>query len=131
MDSSFNLKGKNVLITSAATGIGRSIAELFSKSGANIGLHFNQSEGEAKQLKKNIKSNGRVKLFSADLTNFKMTQSLINDFLGEFKSIDVLINNAGGVVGAQDFLALDIREARRFKNSARMVTPNDMPFPGP
>jgi len=107
MKASFSLKGKNVLITGAATGIGKSMAELFSECGANIGLHFNRSGEEAKQLEKKIKSAGRVKLFSADLTQLKMTQSLIHDFLGEFKSIDVLINNAGGVLGAQDFLTLD------------------------
>ena len=103
----FNLKGKNVLITGAATGIGSSIVQVFSECGANIGLHFNSSVNEAKKLEKRLRSNGNLKLFASDLTDFRMVQSLMDNFLKEFKTIDVLINNAGGVLGAKNFLDLD------------------------
>ena len=107
MDAQFNLKGKNVLITGAATGIGSSIAQVFSQCGANIGLHFNRSVDEAKRLEKKLGTNGKVKLFASDLTDFQKVQSLVENFLKEFKTIDVLINNAGGVLGVKNFLELN------------------------
>ena len=107
MNAQFDLKNKNVLITGGATGIGSSIAEVFSKSGANLGLHFNSSVEQAKALEKKLKPNGNLKLFSADLTDFKKVQSLLDSFLREFKTIDILVNNAGGVLGAKHFLDLE------------------------
>lgn len=107
MSAPFNLKGKKVLITGGATGIGRSIAQIFSACGAHIGLHYYQSANEANQLQKKLKSNGHLKLFAADLTDFRMVKPLLGRFLEEFKTIDVLINNAGGVLGADHFLELD------------------------
>ncbi|GAB6255308.1 MULTISPECIES: SDR family NAD(P)-dependent oxidoreductase [Peribacillus] len=51
-------KGKNILITGAAKGIGRGIALAAAAEGANIGLHYRESEAAALQVAKEISDYG-------------------------------------------------------------------------
>ena len=46
------MKNKNLLITGAATRVGKAIALHFAKRGWNIGLHYFRSSSKAKELKK-------------------------------------------------------------------------------
>ena len=102
------IKGKKVLITGASTGIGAATAELFAKYGASVGIHYNKSRKEALDLKKKIiNSGGRAEIFKADLLKKAERAALVGRFTDTFGGIDVLVNNAGGVYGAKDVLALD------------------------
>lgn len=90
------LKGKNVIITGATRGIGKGIAQLFSKEGANIAFTYRSSKKEAKELKKELEKNGsKIIEYKSDASSFNQAQKLIEDVLKEFGSIDVLVNNAG------------------------------------
>jgi len=103
-----DIKGKKILITGSSTGIGACIAELFASYGACIGIHYRRSMKQASALKNRILQN-RVKaeLFKGDLLDYTFRKKLIPSFLEAFGSIDILINNAGGVYGVGDFLELD------------------------
>ena len=103
-----SIKCKRVLITGASTGIGASIAELFSYYGAIIGIHYRQSEEEAKNLLNTIKDRGgEAMLFKGDLLEKSIRTTLIHSFVDAFGGIEVLVNNAGGIYGYLHFLELN------------------------
>jgi len=90
------LEGKTVIITGASRGIGRGIAEVFAKQGANIAFTYHSSDEKAKDLEDELSANGcKVKGYKSDASNFEAAQQLAADVLEEFGSIDVLVNNAG------------------------------------
>ena len=90
------LEGKTVIITGATRGIGKGIAELFAKHGANIAFTYRSSDEKAKALENELSANGcKVKGYKSDASNFEAAQQLAVDVLENFGSIDVLVNNAG------------------------------------
>ena len=90
------LEGKTVIITGASRGIGKGIAEVFAKQGANIAFTYRSSDEKAKALEDELSANGcKVKGYKSDASNFEAAQQLAADVLEEFGSIDVLVNNAG------------------------------------
>ena len=89
------MKNKNLLITGAATRVGRAIALHFAERGWNIALHYFRSSSKAKKLKKIIESNWvKVALIKADLKNSKQTEKIITIARKKLGSIDCLVNNA-------------------------------------
>ena len=89
------MKNKNLLITGAATRVGKAIALHFAERGWNIALHYFRSSAKAKELKKIIEQHWvKVALIKADLKNPKQTEKIM--FLARKKlgTIDCLINNA-------------------------------------
>ena len=90
------LEGKTVIITGASRGIGRGIAEVFSKQGANIAFTYINQEEKAKALEDELLANGfKVKGYKSDASDFNASQQLVADVLDYFGSVDVLVNNAG------------------------------------
>ena len=72
------MKNKNLLITGAATRIGKAIALRFSKKGWNIAIHYFKSSSKAKKLKKQIENNKvKVVLIKADLKKSKQVEKII------------------------------------------------------
>lgn len=103
-----SIKGKRVLVTGASTGIGASIAELFSSYGAIVGIHYRQSEEEASAVLNSINDRGgEAMLFKGDLLENSIRTTLIHSFIDAFGGIEVLVNNAGGIYGYRHFLELD------------------------
>nr|WP_121272018.1 SDR family oxidoreductase [Pedobacter schmidteae] len=89
------IANKVVLITGAGSGIGKSIAELFAKQGAHLMLsdiRYNNIEEVAKEIKN---KGGLVSCYPADISKLQDVKSLIDYTLNKYKSIDVLVNNAG------------------------------------
>lgn len=90
------LENKTALITGATRGIGKGIAEVFAKQGANVAFTFNSSVEAAKELEKELQSYGvKAKGYQSNAAIFDAAQELAADVLKEFGSIDILINNAG------------------------------------
>jgi dihydrodipicolinate reductase len=72
------MKNKNLLITGAATRVGKAIALHFAEKGWNIALHYFRSSSKAKKLKKIIEQKWvKVALIKADLKNPKQTEKII------------------------------------------------------
>lgn len=89
------LKDKTAIITGGARGIGREIARLFAKEGANICICDVNEEilGEAT---KELESFGREAIgLRVDVTNSSQVEEMVQKVLDKFKKIDILINNAG------------------------------------
>jgi len=90
------LEGKTVIITGASRGIGKGIAEVFAKQGANIAFTYRASDEKAKVLEVALSANGcKAKGYKSDASDFEDAQQLAADVMDEFGSIDVLVNNAG------------------------------------
>lgn len=88
------LKDKTVIITGGAKGIGKAIALRFAEEGCNIVLNYRSIVPD--DLVKSIEEKGvKCLTFKADVSNFKQSAELIDAAVKEFKTIDVLVNNAG------------------------------------
>ena len=90
------LEGKNVIITGASRGIGRGVATVFAKNGANIAFTYLSSTEKAKSLENELIRFGvKAKGYKSDASNFISAQELSKSVIEDFGSIDVLVNNAG------------------------------------
>ena len=90
------LKGKTAIITGATRGIGRGIAEVFAKQGANVLFTYSSSSDLAKEIEDNLsKENVIVKGYKSDASSFEDCQKLVDQITEEFDTVDILINNAG------------------------------------
>lgn len=90
------LEGKTAIITGASRGIGKGIAEVFAKQGANIAFTYSSSEEAAKTLENELINEGvKAKAYKSDAANYQQSQELAAEVVKEFGSIDILINNAG------------------------------------
>ena len=90
------LENKTVVITGASRGIGRGIALVLAKHGANIAFTYSRSVDSAITLTDEITSLGvKCKAYQSNAAIFEDSQKLIEQVLLDFETIDVLINNAG------------------------------------
>ena len=90
------LEGKNILITGGSRGIGKSIVEVLFNSGANVGFTFSSSESSANEIAKNLNSSSQKCIaYKSDASKLDQCENLVESFLNDFETIDVLINNAG------------------------------------
>lgn len=88
-------QGRAVLVTGASRGIGRAIAELFSREGADIVLNYLRNEEAARETEKILARQGsRVLTVQANVGNPKEAESLVEAAGREFGKIDVLVHNA-------------------------------------
>lgn len=89
------LDGKVALITGATRGIGKGIAELFAKEGAQVAFTYAGSVDKAEELEESLGKLTTVKSYQSDASDYDAAQKLAADVLAEFGKIDILINNAG------------------------------------
>tara|TARA_Y100000766_G_C18901816_1_gene603774 strand:- start:154 stop:900 length:747 start_codon:yes stop_codon:yes gene_type:complete len=90
------LKEKTAIITGASRGIGRGIALVFARQGANIAFTYSSSVDSAKELENELNSIGiKAKGYQSNAASFTDSQQLADAVLEEFGSIDILVNNAG------------------------------------
>src|SRR5690242_2796277 len=94
------LKGKNVLITGASSGIGQAIAVRFAREGANIAINYRSGAEQAeatRAMARAARSNrtGRELVVQADVSNEDQVKQMFATTLEAFGRLDVLINNAG------------------------------------
>ena len=90
------LENKNIIITGGSRGIGRGIAIVLAKHGANIAFTYSSSVDSAISLTEEISAlNVKCKGYQSNAANFEDSQKLVDQILLDFDNIDVLINNAG------------------------------------
>ena len=89
------LENKTVVITGASRGIGRGIAVVLAKHGANIAFTYSKSVDAAISLSDEIaKLSVKCKGYQSNAESFEDSQKLIDQIIKDFGNIDVLINNA-------------------------------------
>lgn len=94
-----NLKGKTVIVTGAASNIGRGIALAFAQEGSSVAIVDIDLAG-AERVVKEVLAQGAPKAIAvkADVSVWDEVQSMAVTVEKELGAVDVLINNAGWVV---------------------------------
>ncbi|QIB70496.1 3-oxoacyl-[acyl-carrier-protein] reductase [Aminipila butyrica] len=90
------LKGKNAIITGGVRGIGRAIAELFCKNGANVLLCYRSNDAAAEKTQDELAKYGtKVEILKGDVANAEFAVEAVAKAKADFGTLDILVNNAG------------------------------------
>ena len=95
---------RTVFISGATSGIGKACAEKFASAGDNIIINGRRAD-RLSALKKSLQNNFKIKVFETvfDVQNKEEVFNAINNLPEEWKTIDILINNAGLALGRDYF----------------------------
>jgi NAD(P)-dependent dehydrogenase (short-subunit alcohol dehydrogenase family) len=89
------MNNKTVIITGAASGIGKATAELFAQQGANI-IVSDIQDTEGNNVVKDITANGgTASFFKTDVSNPEDMKALVDFAIKTYGKLDVAVNNAG------------------------------------
>ncbi|WP_345988570.1 SDR family oxidoreductase [Chryseobacterium sp. Chry.R1] len=108
------LNNKSVLITGADSGIGKAVALLFARQGANIAIIYHADDEDAEKTQNDIMMIGRKSiLFRGDINDYEFCEKTAAKVAEEFGGIDILVNNAGVQFPAEDIEQLEEENIRK------------------
>ena len=94
--------GKNIVITGATSGLGKSLSFILGKYESNL-LLVSRSKEKLSELKNNIDNKvSKIEVLNVDLSRNESPQKIYDFSLNHFKHIDIIINNAG--IGYNSFV---------------------------
>lgn len=94
-----DMAGRVALVTGGATGIGGAISRAYGKARMKVAVHYMAGKGEAEKVAADIRAaGGDALILHADLTLTGAAERLVADVVAKFDRLDVLVNNAGGLV---------------------------------
>src|SRR4028119_1413041 len=89
------LEGKVALITGGDSGIGRSVAILYAKEGADVAIMYLSEDQDAEETKRLVEAEGkRCLTIKGDIGDEKFCQQAVQQTVQELGHLDILINNA-------------------------------------
>lgn len=88
------LSGKVAIVSGSTRGIGRTIAEMFSREGAKVAVTGRTVEKGEKVVANIRDAGGEAEFFPLDITSEDSVRSVMDDVATRFGKLDVLINNA-------------------------------------
>jgi len=103
-----DLQGRVALVTGGATGIGGAISAAFGKQGMKIAVHYHAGSDAANRVAEVVRgTGGEVLLLQGDITQRDAADDLVRRTLAAFGGLDVLVNNAGGMVARRPVETID------------------------
>ena len=92
-----SVAGKTVIVTGAASGMGRATAHLFADEGANVVVADLGDDRVARVVGEIVSAHGTDRVIGAptDVTVDNQRRALVDATTGRFGSVDILVNNAG------------------------------------
>ncbi len=89
------LAGKVALITGGDSGIGRSVAVMFAREGADVAVLYLSEKADAEETKSLVEAAGRTcLLIKGDVSKSAFCKSAVTKTVDKFGQLDVLVNNA-------------------------------------
>jgi NAD(P)-dependent dehydrogenase (short-subunit alcohol dehydrogenase family) len=102
------LEGFAALITGADSGIGRAVAVLFAREGADVAVAFHSSTGDAEETQRAVEAEGRrCLLLQGDVKDDAYCRQAVAKTVKQFGRLDVLVNNAAFQEHAEKLEDLD------------------------
>ena len=90
------LKGKVALITGADSGIGRAVAALFAREGADVAILYLCEHDDAAKTKQIVEQEGRKAItIAGDIGDEQFCERAVEQTVRELGRLDILVNNAG------------------------------------
>src|SRR5690242_18260579 len=90
------LKGKVALVTGADSGIGRAVAALFAREGADVAIVYLCEHDDARKTKEIVEKEGRKAItIAGDLGDKSFCEAAVKQTVDELGRLDILVNNAG------------------------------------
>jgi len=89
------LSGKIALITGGDSGIGRAVAIAFAREGADVAVVYLNEHQDAEETKSQVEEEGRTcELIAGDIRDEEFCRNAIEQTVGSFNQLDILVNNA-------------------------------------
>ncbi len=89
------LKGMVALITGGDSGIGRAVAVLYAREGADVAIVYLTSHEDAEETRRYVEKEGRqCLLIPGDVKDSKFCKEAVEKTVAEFDRLDILVNNA-------------------------------------
>lgn len=90
------LEGKKAIVTGGSRGIGKAIALMYAKEGADVLVNYHSNDAAAKETVAEIQAMGRKAVaVAADVANYKSAQNMVDECVKQLGGVDILVNNAG------------------------------------
>jgi NAD(P)-dependent dehydrogenase (short-subunit alcohol dehydrogenase family) len=108
------LNGKIALITGADSGIGRAVAALFAREGADIAILYLCEHDDAQKTKQIVEQEGRRAITVAgDIGDRQFCEQAVRQTVEQLGGLDILVNNAGEQHWDKDVTDIDEHQLRR------------------
>ena len=90
-----NLTGKTAIVTGAARGLGKGIAEKLAELGAHVVISDMNDEGTKSTVAEIISNGGSAEAYFCNVADKEQSRKMINDTAAKHGKLDILVNNAG------------------------------------
>ncbi|HET6941864.1 MAG TPA: SDR family oxidoreductase [Sphingomicrobium sp.] len=108
------LKGKVALVTGADSGIGRAVAALYAREGADVAILYLCEHDDAAMTKEIVEKEGRKAItIAGDLGSKDFCEQAISQTVEQLGRLDVLVNNAGEQHYDEDITSITEEQLRR------------------
>ena len=97
-----DLKGKTVLVTGSSSGIGEATAVMFAQQSCFVGVHYFRTKDGGEKTLEAVKQYSDGCLLKADMRDESQVEAMIAQFVEQAGGLDILINNAGTLLGRVD-----------------------------
>lgn len=91
----FNLQQKTAIVTGGGSGIGKAIAERFSRQGADVFILDLDPSAAQQSVDDILKLGGKAHAYSCNVSNTENVNEVFKNIIHDFHKIDILVNSAG------------------------------------
>lgn len=109
----FNLKGRVVVVTGAAEGIGGAVVDSMAEAGANVALWYRSNDKAVTKAEELARKHGnKFKAYQIEISDPEKVQELVAKVVEDFGRLDVMIANAGMAI-SKPILETSVEEYKK------------------